>query len=83
MKLADDTAVVGLISNNDESLYRREVEELVGWCNKTINVEKTKEILVNFRKITQMPHSLLIRGEVVELVTTVKYLGLYMSNCLI
>lgn len=32
VKFADDTAVVGLISNNDESVYRREVEELVDWC---------------------------------------------------
>jgi hypothetical protein len=31
-KFADDTSVVGLITNGDESDYRREVEGLVKWC---------------------------------------------------
>ncbi|KAF7643373.1 hypothetical protein LDENG_00240390, partial [Lucifuga dentata] len=53
VKFADDTAVVGLISNNDESVYRQEVEELVDWCranNLCISVEKTKEMFVDFRR---------------------------------
>lgn len=30
IKFADDTAVAGLVSNNDESAYRMEVEQLTG-----------------------------------------------------
>ncbi len=51
IKFADDTTVVGLISNRDEINYRSEVSRLAGWCsdnNLSLNVEKTKEIVVDF-----------------------------------
>ncbi|KAI4879833.1 hypothetical protein NFI96_016476 [Prochilodus magdalenae] len=32
IKFADDTTVVGLISKNDESAYREEVQRLTDWC---------------------------------------------------
>ncbi len=32
IKFADDTTVVGLISNNDETHYREEVAQLAEWC---------------------------------------------------
>ncbi|KAI2643798.1 hypothetical protein H4Q32_029977 [Labeo rohita] len=41
IKFADDTTVVGLISNNDETHYREEVAQLVEWCganNLSLNV---------------------------------------------
>lgn len=44
IKFADDTSVVGLISNDDGTAYRTEVEQLVGWCknnNLSLNVDKT------------------------------------------
>ena len=43
---ADDTTVVGLITDNDETAYRKEVRDLAVWCqdNKlSLNVIKTKE----------------------------------------
>ncbi len=54
IKFADDTTVVGLISNRDEKNYRSEVSRLAGWCrdnNLSLNVEKTKEIVVDFRRV--------------------------------
>jgi hypothetical protein len=48
IKVSDDTTVVGLITNNDESAYREEVNELALWChdnNLSHNVSKTKELL--------------------------------------
>ena len=53
IKFADDTTVVGLITNNDEGAYREEVRALGMWCqenNLTLNVNKTKEMVVDFRK---------------------------------
>ena len=53
IKFADDTTVVGLITNNDETVYREEVRALGVWClekNLSINVNKTKELIVDFRK---------------------------------
>ena len=32
IKFADDTTVVGLITDNDETAYREEVRDLAGWC---------------------------------------------------
>lgn len=46
MKFADDTTVASLISNNDESAYREEMEQLADW-EPTVNqtkVNKTKNI---------------------------------------
>ncbi|KAK3515224.1 hypothetical protein QTP70_011413, partial [Hemibagrus guttatus] len=51
LKFADDTAVVGLISNNDETAYLEEIKNLETWCqdyNLLLNVSKTKELIVDF-----------------------------------
>ncbi|KAL0202445.1 hypothetical protein M9458_000463, partial [Cirrhinus mrigala] len=53
IKFADDTTVVGLISNNDETHYREEVAQLAKWCganNLSLNVGKTKEVVMDFRR---------------------------------
>ena len=52
-KFADDTTVVRWISNNDETEYRNEIENLVNWCsnnNLSLNVNTMKEIVIDFRK---------------------------------
>ena len=40
----DDTRIVGLISNGDETNYRRKVSSLATWCthNLSLNVDKTR-----------------------------------------
>ena len=43
IKFAFDRAVLGLITNNDETAYREEVRALVEWCqenNLSLNVNK-------------------------------------------
>src|SRR4029434_10005831 len=53
LKFADDTSVIGLIRDDDESVYRREVEQLVLWCgrnNLELNMLKTVEMTVDFRR---------------------------------
>ncbi|KAK3553785.1 hypothetical protein QTP70_011155 [Hemibagrus guttatus] len=81
IKFADDATVVGLISKNDESACREEVQRLTAWCranNLSLNVDKTKEIVVNFRR-AQSDHSLLfIDGSPVEIVKSTKFLGVYL-----
>ena len=45
IKFADDTTVVGLITNNDEMAYREEMRALGVWCqqnNLTLNVSKQR-----------------------------------------
>ncbi len=59
IKFADDTTVIGLISNNDETHYREEVAQLAEWCganNLSLNVEKTKEVVMDFRRRNSTDH---------------------------
>ncbi len=60
IKFADDTVVLGLISNNDETAYLDEVERLTSWCQDnrlSYNMSKTKELIVDFRKTAAALHS--------------------------
>ncbi|KAK3521549.1 hypothetical protein QTP70_013077 [Hemibagrus guttatus] len=53
LKFADDTTLIGLISDGDESAYRGEMDRLVSWCsmnNLELNSLKTVEMIVDFRK---------------------------------
>ena len=53
IKFSDDTTVVGLITDNNETSYREEVRDLTGWCqnnNLSLNVTTTKEMIVDYRK---------------------------------
>ncbi len=71
IKFADDTTVVGLISNNDETHYREEVAQLAEWCganNLSLNVEKTKEVVLDHPPLT-------IDSSTVERVSSTKFLG--------
>lgn len=83
-KFADDTAVVGTITNNDETAYREEVQALTLWCQNNdlvLNTTKTKELVIDFRKREDILHpSLELDGEEVEQVKSFKYLGVHLSD---
>ena len=58
------------ISNNDETEYRNETENLVNWCsnnNLSLNVNKAKEIVINFRKHSGEHVPVYINGNKVEI----------------
>ncbi len=84
VKFADDTVVLGLISNNDETAYLDEVERLTSWCQDnclSLNVSKTKELIVDFRKRHLLPYTpLVISGTPVERVRSYKYHGVNISE---
>ncbi|KAK3538532.1 hypothetical protein QTP86_006696 [Hemibagrus guttatus] len=84
IKYADDTTVVGRISNNDESAYREEIQSLSAWCsmnNLTLNATKTKELIVDFQKSNSSRHSpIYINGSEVERVSSFKFLGVHISE---
>ena len=70
MKIADDTAIIGWISKNDETSYWEESNSLAEWCtesNLLLNVSKTKELIVDFRrKEVKMHTPVYITGAGVE-----------------
>ncbi|KAK3572574.1 hypothetical protein QTP86_000419 [Hemibagrus guttatus] len=72
-----------LISKNDESAYREEVQRLTALCKAnslSLNVDKTKEMVVDFRR-AQSDHSpLFIDGSPVEIVKSSKFLGVHLAE---
>lgn len=77
VEFVDDTAVMGLISDNDQFTYREEGRQMVELCQDSslsLNVEKTKEIAVDFRINTATPTLLHING------SAVKFLGVHMAD---
>ena len=53
IKFADNTTVVDLIIDNDETACGEEVRDVRVWCydnNLSLNVSKTKELIVDYRK---------------------------------
>ncbi|XP_077979368.1 uncharacterized protein LOC144434757 [Glandiceps talaboti] len=81
IKFADDTTVGGLITN-DETSYRNEVNSIITWCsenNLELNVKKTKEIIVDFRRNPSDIVPLVINNSEVEIVQYFKFLGVYLS----
>ncbi|XP_015260543.1 PREDICTED: GTPase IMAP family member 5-like, partial [Cyprinodon variegatus] len=70
MKFADDAMVVGLMRDDNDQAYREEVEQLVDWWRDNsliLNVEKTKDIIVDFRKNQVNNSPLLINSSAVSL----------------
>ncbi|KAK2908186.1 hypothetical protein Q8A73_009259 [Channa argus] len=83
IKFADDTTVVGLISNNDDTNYRSEVRRLARWCsdnNLSLNVEKMKESVVDYRRALTQHAPLTINGANVERVSSTKFLGVHITE---
>ncbi|CAI5669465.1 unnamed protein product [Oreochromis niloticus] len=83
IKFADDTTVIGLISDNDETVYREEVHRLAEWCdtnNLLLNTEKTKELIVDYRRNADPHPPIHIKGTAVERVSSFKFLGVHISE---
>jgi hypothetical protein len=73
IKFTDITTVVGLITDRDETTYREKARDLAVWCqdnNLSLNVIKTKERIVDYRKRRTEHAPILIDGAVVEQVET-------------
>ncbi|KAK1792044.1 hypothetical protein P4O66_001826 [Electrophorus voltai] len=84
VKFADDTVVMGLISDNDERAYLEEIKHLENWCqenNLLINVSKTKELIVDCSKKQERHYQpVRISGTTVERVDSFRYLGVHISQ---
>ncbi|KAI4901012.1 hypothetical protein NFI96_010350 [Prochilodus magdalenae] len=81
-KFADDTTILGLITDGDETAYRDEVSALSEWCyHNNLNISKTKKMIVDYRKLLGGGHSpLYINGAEVERVSSVRFLGVHLTD---
>ncbi len=80
VKFADDTTVIGLITDNDETAYREEVSTLTKWCQEnhlSLNIDKTKELVVDYRRQSREHTPITIDKTPVERVTSFKFLGVH------
>ena len=62
----------------DENTGRTAVKDLVSWCNDNflcLNVSKTKEMVIDFRRSAPALNPLVIKGEQVKFVHQHKHLG--------
>ncbi|KAK3537446.1 hypothetical protein QTP70_010415 [Hemibagrus guttatus] len=79
LKFADNTTVIGLIQDSDESAYRQEIEQLAAWCslnNLELNTLKTVEMIVDFRRNTPLT----IMNSTVPTVESFRFLGTTISQ---
>uniref|UniRef100_A0A9J7ZPZ6 Reverse transcriptase domain-containing protein n=1 Tax=Cyprinus carpio carpio TaxID=630221 RepID=A0A9J7ZPZ6_CYPCA len=83
LKFADDTTLIGLIQDGDESAYRQEVEQLAVWCslnNLKLNTLKTVEMIVDFRRNPPALPPLTIMNSTVAAVESFRFLGTTISQ---
>jgi hypothetical protein len=67
----------------DETAYREEVRAIAVWCqenNLSLNVNKTKELIVDFRKQQREHAPIHIDGTAVEQVESFKFLGMHITD---
>ena len=81
LKYADDTAILGLLTDNHSTQeYLNTVSHFTQWCLKNdlkLNVSKTKEMVFGS---PQPHHPIITNNETVETVDHFKYLGLTIDN---
>ncbi len=82
LKFADDTRLICLIQDGDESAFIQEVKELAVWCslnNLELNTLKTVEIIMDFRRNPALSPLTIIDSNVTA-VETFKFLGSNISQ---
>ncbi len=83
VKFADDTTVIGLMTDNDEMAYREEVSTLTKWCQEnypSLNIDKTKELVVDYRRQSREHTPITIDKTPVERVTSFKFLCVHITE---
>ena len=82
VKFADDTVLIGLIFDDDNSKYVDEINKSANYCKANfleLNVDKTKEMIIDHRKSKALPDPFIINDHLVERVSSYKYLGVLLN----
>ena len=82
IKFSDDSAIVSLLHDQNTD-HGPVVDYFVQWCIDAylhLNVTKTKDMCIDFRKTQQSPQNTVINGDKVDFVQKYKYLGTFIDN---
>ncbi|KAI5088100.1 hypothetical protein C0J45_21643 [Silurus meridionalis] len=82
-KFSDDTVIVACIKEDKEVEYRQLVQDFVLWSKQNqllLNIRKTKELILDFRRQPPLSQPICIDGDLVETVTSYKYLGVVLDK---
>lgn len=80
-KFAD--VIVGCVRGGQEGEYRGLVRDFAEWCCQNqlrLNIKKTKEMVIDFKKERTSISPVSIGSEDVEIVQSIKYLGVHIKN---
>ena len=84
IKYADDTIIVRLITNSDDTKDKPQIDDVSQWCQShdlLLNVAKTKEIILDFRYWDSITHEhLIINNNPLEIRETFNYRGITIDN---
>ena len=73
VRFADDTVLIGIISDDDSSKYVDEIYKFATYCKTNfleLNVRITKEMIIHFRRSKALPDPIIIDDHTVERVST-------------
>jgi hypothetical protein len=80
---SDEATVVRLFTDNNEAANRQEVKDLAVWCqnnNQSLNISKTKELIVEYIKWRCEHTPVHIDGAVIEQVKSFKFLSVHITK---
>ena len=82
-KYVDDTTIAECVDKKEDSRIQSDVEELIAKSNQNkfqLNESKCKELRISFAKSAADFAPIVINGKAIEVVSTVKLLGLNISS---
>lgn len=77
IKFGDDSVIVSLLKGGELD-HGPVVNDFVSWCKEAfleLNVAKTKDIIIDFRRTAPSPKVTTMEGSEIDLVENHKYLG--------
>ena len=83
VKFADDTALIGLLKNDNIVAYNKQINNFATYCKDNylqLNVTKTKELVIDYRRNQTAHNPIRINENEVQQTRTYKYFGIVIDD---